>query len=285
MSADNAAQARQASIGDCLCAARVRLPRREAELLVSHALEVPRSALYAFRERPVAPQAAMRCAAWVDRRTRGEPVAYILGRREFWGMDLEVSPAVLIPRPDTETLVAAALPHIDDGTEVLDLGTGCGAVALAIAAERPAARITATDIDSHCVALCRRNAARLGLPVQTAVADGLERFPGGLDAIVSNPPYVAQDDPHLRVGDLRYEPRHALVGGPSGIEFIERLVREAPDHLRPGGWLCIEHGWDQSAVVRALYLAAGFRRVRGHRDLEDRPRVMVGQRPSEGRQQ
>lgn len=284
MLADSAAQARQASIGDCLCAARARLPRREADLLVGHALEVPRSALYAFVERLVASAAAERCAAWVDRRARGEPVPYILGRREFWGMELEVSPAALIPRPDTETLVAAVLPHIRDGMEVLDVGTGCGAVALAIAAERPAARVTATDIDPQCVALCRRNAARLGLRLNTAVADGLEGLPRSFDMIVSNPPYVADDDPHLRVGDLRCEPRRALVGGPDGLDFIARLVREAPDRLRPGGWLCIEHGWDQSLAVRELCLAAGLRHVRGHRDIEDRPRVMVGQRPSDQEQ-
>ena len=273
MPADAAVAARQASIDDCLRAARARLPRREADLLVSRALDVPRSALYAFAERPVAADAEARCADWVARRARGEPVAYILGRREFWGIELEVTPAALIPRPDTETLVAAALPRIEGGMDVLDVGTGSGAVALAIAAERPAARVTATDIDPQCIALCNRNAVRLGLPLRTVVADG---FAGRFDVMVSNPPYVAEDDPHLRRGDLRYEPRRALVGGADGLDFIARLIREAPSRMNPGGWLCIEHGWDQAEPVRALFLAVRFHDVRGFQDIANRPRVMIG---------
>lgn len=264
------------TIGACAAYARQRLGRKEADLLACGALAVSRSCLFAFGERPVPAARARQLGSWVRRRLAGEPVAYILGRRDFWGLELEVTPAALIPRPDTETLVAAALPHVDAGSRVLDLGTGCGAVALAIAAERPGAEVLATDIDQRCVALCRRNAERLGLRVAARVADGFAGLGGGFDVVASNPPYVAEQDRHLAEGDLRFEPRLALVGGTLGLDCIAALVREAPAHLRPGGWLCVEHGWDQHVAVAALFREAGFDRVQLHRDLERRPRVTVG---------
>ena len=265
------------TLRECVVYARRRLPRYEAELLVSTSLDVPRNHLYAFDERAVDPAAFARMAKTVARRQDGEPVAYILGERGFWNLDLEVTPQVLIPRSDTETLVAAALPLIAAGARVLDIGTGCGAVALAIAAERPQASVTATDVDPACIALCRRNAKRLGLSVATRVADCFNGIGGRFDVIVSNPPYVDDDDPRLDEGDLRFEPSRALRGGPNGgLDIIARLVREAPDHLLPGGWLCLEHGYDQEDALARAFRAHGFRRIRCHRDIENRPRVTVG---------
>lgn len=265
------------TLRECVVFARRRLPRYEADLLVSTSLGVPRNHLYAFDERAVDPAAFARMTETVARRQEGEPVAYILGMRGFWNLDLEVTPDVLIPRPDTETLVVAALPLIAPGARVLDIGTGSGAIALAIASERPEASVMATDVDPACIAACRRNAKRLGLPVATKVADCFEGVDRRFDVIVSNPPYVDDDDPRLEEGDLRFEPRRALRGGPNGgLDIIARLVREAPDYLLPGGWLCLEHGDDQERALGQVFRAHGFRRVRCHRDIENRPRVTVG---------
>lgn len=274
-----------ATIAACVAHARERLPRGEADLLASASLGVPRAHLYAFGERMVEPASSERLTAYVARRQIGEPVAYILRERGFWGLDLEVTPDVLIPRPETETLVAASLGRIGEHSRVLDLGTGCGAVALAVAAERPGATVVATDIDPACIALCRRNSDRLGLPVETRLADLFEGLSGCFDAIVSNPPYVDDDDPHLQRGDVRFEPRSALLGGAGGgLDHIARLVREAPDHLFPGGWLCVEHGHDQGETVARLFEVRGFRQIQGLRDYGDRPRVTVG-RWSTGRRE
>ena len=265
------------TLGRCVARARQRLPRYEAELLVSCSLGVPRSHLYAFEERRVGQDALRRFAEYIERRCRGEPVAYILGQRGFRGLDLVVTPDVLIPRPDTETLVEAALPLIGRKARVLDLGTGSGAIALAIAAERPQATVTATDIDPACIALCRHNAARLGLAVETLLADRFDGVAGSFDVIVSNPPYVDADDPHLDRGDVRFEPRRALVGGSNGgLDFMAGLVRAAPARLAACGWLCVEHGRDQEAAVGRLFAESAFGDIRCHRDIEGRPRVTVG---------
>ena len=279
-------EARPPTIGDCVEFARHRLPRLEADVLTAYALSVPRSNLYAFQERPVTQSAGARVTGWVERRASGEPVAYILGEREFWGLALEITPNALIPRPDTETLVAAALERIGPGARVADLGTGCGAIALAIASERPGARILATDIDPACAELCRRNAARLelaateaGAGVAVVAADLFDGIRDVFDVIVSNPPYVAANDPHLQRGDLRFEPRVALDGGECGLRVIERLIREAPAHLPGGGWLCIEHGCTQDHEVHDLFVAAGFDAIECFPDLESRPRATVGRMP------
>ena len=265
-----------ATIGDCVDHARRFLPRLEADILACHALGVSRSDLYGFPERQVAAGPRRRVADWVARRASGEPVAYILGKREFWGLELEVTPVALAPRPDTETLVEAALPHIAPTARVLDIGTGCGAVALAIASERPGARVFATDIDPACVELCRRNGRRLGLAVDVACADLFEGTEGRFDVVVSNPPYVATDAAHLAAGDLRFEPRKALVGGSDGLRTLARLISQAPDHLSDHGWLCVEHGHDQRTAVHDLFATAGFGAIGCHRDLADRPRATVG---------
>ena len=245
-------------------------------MLTCGALGVSRAALHGFAERAVERRLASRLERWVERRAAGEPVAYILGRRGFWTFDLEVSPDALIPRPDTETLVAAVLPLIEDGCRVLDVGTGSGAVALAIASEKPTAFVTATDLDPRCIALCRRNAVRLGVELRALVADCFEGLDGRFDLIVSNPPYVAADDPHLVRGDLRFEPRLALVGGGDGLGFLKRLIGEAPRHLLPGGWLAVEHGCAQGAAVGRLFHEHGFERVHTYADIEDRPRATTG---------
>lgn len=245
-------------------------------MLTCGALGVSRAALHGFAERTVERALASRLKRWVERRAAGEPVAYILGRRGFWTFDLEVSPSVLIPRPDTEALVAAVLPLIDDGCRVLDVGTGSGAVALAIASERPSASVTATDLDPRCIALCRRNAAHLGVELRTLVTDCFEGLEGRFDLIVSNPPYVAADDPHLAHGDLRFEPRLALVGGTDGLGFLRRLIAEAPGRLLPGGWLAVEHGCVQGMAVRRLFREHGFVSVCTYADIESRPRATIG---------
>lgn len=273
------------TIGDCVSLARHRLPRFEADVLTAYALAVSRSDLYAFEERPVTRTVGARAAEWVARRAGGEPVAYILGEREFWGLRLKVTPDALIPRPETETLVGAALARTGADARVADLGTGCGAIALAVASERPDARILATDIDLACADLCRRNATRLrlaatqaGTGVVVVAADLFDGLGGEFDVIASNPPYVATGDAHLHRGDLRFEPRLALDGGAGGLRVIERLIREAPEHLADGGWLCIEHGCMQGPMVRNLFVAAGFAAIECFVDLERRPRVTVGQK-------
>lgn len=267
------------TLGACAAYARHRLPRLEADLLVRQAAGVPRAHLYAFRERSMRPAASAVVRDWIARREAGEPVAYILGEREFWGLNLEVAPGAMIPRPDTETLVAAALPLVKANAKVLDVGTGCGAVALAIASERPLADIVATDIDADCVALARRNAERCGVAVRTRLADGFAGMAERFDVIVSNPPYVAAADPHLERGDLRFEPQRALVGGATGLEFLTRLVAEAPAHLERRGWLAVEHGHDQERAVAGLFRRAGFAQVETRRDLAGHPRVTLGRQP------
>ena len=267
------------TLGACAAYARHRLPRLEADLLVRRAARVPRTHLYAFEERRVDAAGGAAVRGWVARRAAGEPLAYILGERGFWGLDLEVAPCAMIPRPDTETLVSAALPLVGANANVLDLGTGCGAVALAIASERPAAGVVATDIDPQCVALAKRNARRHGLAVRVRLADGFAGARERQHVIVSNPPYVAASDPHLRRGDPRFEPRRALVAGATGLEFLARLAAGAPAHLEAGGWLAVEHGCRQGPAVAALFRQAGFEQVETRRDIEGRPRVTLGRKP------
>lgn len=253
--------------------------RREAELLLGHALGRDRAWLYAHADDPVSGDDAERFRAFVARRCEGEPLAYITGRREFWSLDLGVSPDVLIPRPETELLVELALARIgaDAAIEVADLGTGSGAVALAIARERPLARIVATDASAAALAIARTNAQRLGLG-QVRFVEGNWLDPLGqqrFDLVVSNPPYIAEADAHLERGDLRFEPRSALASGGDGLDAIRAIVTAAPRHLHDGGWLLLEHGHEQGAAVRALLAAAGFHDVATTADLERRDRVSM----------
>jgi release factor glutamine methyltransferase len=264
-----------------LLAATQRLGERiDAEILLLHVLGKPRSWLIAHADDVLDMDVQTAYASLVERRVAGEPVAYIIGRRGFWSFELEVTPATLIPRPETELLVELALarlPH-EPGAAVADLGTGSGAIALAIAHERPHARVVATDASVDAIAVAQRNAQRLTISnVTFTQGDWLtpladQRF----SLIVSNPPYIEAADPHLGQGDLRFEPADALASGSDGLDAIRHIVDAAREHLEVGGWLLFEHGWNQGELARALLLAAGYTEVMTVQDLEHRDRVSGG---------
>lgn len=258
-------------------------PRREARLLLGRAAGIRTTEMLAFPERDVPGEAAARFREWIDRRSRHEPVAHLIGERGFRGLDLVVTSRTLIPRPDTECLVDAALePFPEQGIRTVDLGTGTGAIALALAQERPHWSVTATERDDGALHVARRNSERLGLPIRFLQGSWFDALPAGerFTLIVSNPPYVASDDPHLDAGDLPWEPHAALVSGPDGLDDIRHLVRHAPHHLEQGGWLMLEHGHDQGETVRSLFAEAGFSDVETRRDLGGRERVTRGRMDS-----
>jgi release factor glutamine methyltransferase len=254
----------------------------DARVLLGHVLDRDRAWLAAHADDALARMDADAFFALAKRRRDGEPVAYLVGRREFWGLSLRVNGAVLIPRPETEALVEALLERLpaDRPLRVLDLGTGSGAIALALARERPLAHVLATDASRDALDVARDNAGRLGLDrVTFARADWYDGLPPGtFDAIASNPPYVADGDPHLQEGDVRFEPRGALVAGSDGLSALRTIVAGAPARLVPGGVLAVEHGHDQSARVVRLFEAAGFAAVTARRDLAGIPRVVAGTR-------
>lgn len=260
--------------------------RHEAELLLLHVLDRPRSWLFAHATDPLAANDQAAFEALLARRVAGEPVAYLTGRRGFWTLDLEVDPATLIPRPETELLVELALERLppDQSLQLADLGTGSGAIALALASERPQAQVLATDASPGALAVAARNAARHDLRNVRFAEGGHDWYAplqgARFDLIASNPPYIASDDPHLELGDLRFEPATALASGPDGLDDIRRIVDGGQAHLRPEGWLLIEHGWDQGAAIRALFDAAGFVEVQTAQDLEQRDRITLGRRPA-----
>lgn len=276
-----------ASVRALLAATAVRLPgseaMREAELLVAHALGRDRAWLHAHATDAVAIAQVERVDEAAQRRARGEPVAYIIGRRGFWTLDLAVTPDVLIPRPETELLVECALARTpaDAAIDLVDLGTGSGAVALAIAKERPRARVLATDASRAALAVARGNAQRLRLPnVEFAAGDWFDAIGNRtFDLIVSNPPYIAAGDPHLGRGDLRFEPAAALSSGADGLDAIRAIVRGASARLAAGGWLLLEHGFDQGDAVRELLARGGLIDIATMRDLEGRERVSAGRKP------
>ncbi|MBE5270400.1 peptide chain release factor N(5)-glutamine methyltransferase [Stenotrophomonas sp. B2] len=260
--------------------------RHEAELLLLHVLERPRSWLFAHATDPLPATAQAAFEALLARRAAGEPVAYLTGRRGFWTLDLRVDAATLIPRPETELLVELALERLpsDRPLSVADLGTGSGAIALALASERPLAQVLATDASPGALAMAARNAAHHELR-NVRFAEGGQDWYAPLQGarfalIASNPPYIASEDPHLQQGDLRFEPASALASGLDGLDDIRRIVAGAPEHLQPAGWLLIEHGWDQGAAIRTLFDAAGFADVQTQQDLEQRDRVTLGRRPA-----
>lgn len=257
-------------------------PRLDAEILLAHVLAKPRSYLHAWPERRVGEADARRFARLLDRRLAGEPVAYLIRRREFWSLELAVSPATLIPRPETERLVELALARLpaDRAVRVADLGAGSGAIALAIAWERPRAQVVATDISAGALAVAAANARRLGITnVVLRQGDWCAALAGErFDAILANPPYIPADDPRLATGGLAWEPRSALAADGDGLGAIRTIAAQAAAHLHPGGWLLVEHGWDQSEQVAGLLRAGGFTAVTGYRDLAGHLRVCGGRR-------
>ncbi len=253
----------------------------EAKALLGFVLDKPQSYLYAWPERTLGAEALKIYAALVRRRAAGEPLAYITGCREFWSLDLDVNPATLIPRPETELLVERALRHIPAHRtwKIADLGTGSGAVALAIASERPHCRIVATDISCEALEVTRQNVHRLALSnIELVGGDWYEplRHSDRFQMIVSNPPYVASGDPHLARGDLAWEPATALRAGTDGLDAIKTIAQQASEHLDSPGWLLLEHGFDQGPEVRKILRRAGFHKIRTHLDLAGLERVTEG---------
>lgn len=262
--------------------ARSGLVPVDAQVLLAHVLGVDRAWLIGHATDELPRASAEAFFALAKRRRDGEPVAYLTGRREFYGLDLAVTPAVLIPRPETETLVEVLLERLpaDRATRVADLGTGSGAIALALAAHRPLAKVVATDASEAALDVARGNAARHRLTnVSFCAGDWFDALPDDappFDAIAANPPYVAEDDPHMARGDLPREPAHALTPGGDGLDALRTIIALAPARLVPGGWLAVEHGHDQSDEVRTLFAEAGFDAIAIRRDLAGIPRVVAG---------
>ncbi|WP_297120624.1 peptide chain release factor N(5)-glutamine methyltransferase [uncultured Enterobacter sp.] len=255
-------------------------PKRDAEILLEHVTGKARTYLLAFGETALGPEQEALLEALLARRKNGEPVAHLVGEREFWSLPLYVSAATLIPRPDTECLVEQALARLPAvACDILDLGTGTGAIALALASERPDCAVTAVDVMPDAVALAQRNVERLGLNnvtvLQSSWFSALENR--AFATIVSNPPYIDERDPHLAQGDVRFEPLTALVAGNEGLADIEHIVTSSRQHLLPGGWLLVEHGWTQGEAVRALFARAGYSAVETCRDYGGNERLTLGQ--------
>ncbi|WP_433886140.1 peptide chain release factor N(5)-glutamine methyltransferase [Pseudomonas vranovensis] len=253
--------------------------RLDIELLLAAAIGKSRSYLHTWPERIVSSEAALTFADYLQRRRAGEPVAYILGQQGFWNLDLEVAPHTLIPRPETELLVETALQLLPaSAVKLLDLGTGTGAIALALASERPLWQVTAVDRVLEAVALAERNRQRLQLNnVNVRSSHWFDALAGErFDLIISNPPYIAAADPHLVAGDVRFEPSSALVSGEDGLDDLRCIVSQAPAHLLPAGWLLLEHGYDQAAAVRELLARHDFEQIESRLDLNGHERITLG---------
>ncbi|MDI1258243.1 peptide chain release factor N(5)-glutamine methyltransferase [Aquabacterium sp.] len=258
-------------------ARQLGVDRLDAQILLSTVLQRPRSWLLAHDQDALPPEQADQFMAWAQRRAQGEPLAYLLGDKEFYGLTLRVSPDVLIPRPDTETLVDWALELIptEPGFRVLDLGTGSGAIALALQHQRPQARVTAVDASPAALAIAQANARQLALPVDNLQGSWFEPVAARqFDLIVSNPPYIAENDHHLQA--LAFEPKRALTSGVDGLDDLRLIISNAPSHLTAGGWLLMEHGHDQAAAVSLLLEARGFSQISTRHDLGGNPRCTGG---------
>ncbi|MBU1691283.1 MAG: peptide chain release factor N(5)-glutamine methyltransferase [Gammaproteobacteria bacterium] len=257
-----------------------RESRLEAQILLCHALQQPRSWLAAHDRDPLLPEQAAAFAALLQRRLQGEPIAYILCEREFYSLAFKVTPAVLIPRPETELLVELALERLpaDDSVRVLDLGTGSGAVAVTLALHRSLAEVIAVDQSATALEVARENSQRLGADNLSLIqSDWYSALNGEkFNLIVSNPPYIAAADPHLTQGDVRFEPVSALASGEDGLDDIRTIIQGAAAHLKPNGWLLFEHGYDQATACRKLLAQAGFKQVASSADLAGIERVSYG---------
>lgn len=276
------------SVSDALHTATMLLsrisssPRLEAELLLEYVTGLSRTNFRAMPERELPANAGWSFQQLVKRRSQGEPVAYIRQQQEFWSLLLEVSPAVLIPRPETELVVERALTHIDKSraARIADLGTGSGAIAVAIASERSSATVVAVDASKEALEIASRNIGRMQL-TNVSLLHGSWFAPLAgrrFDLIAANPPYIGQDDPDLAPDVRRHEPTMALISGLTGFEALDLIIREAPMHLESGGWLVMEHGWKQAEAIRQRLVSQGFVHVRSHADLAGHERVTEGQR-------
>lgn len=258
-------------------------PVLDAELLLAHALDKNRTYLIAFSETIPTPQQQQAFDSLIKRRLEGEPVAHLLGQREFWSLNLSVDKHTLIPRPDTELLVEFILEQFPgDQLKLADLGTGSGAIALALASEKPRWQITATDQSDQALAVAKQNASALQLDqVQFRSGSWFDALnENDFDIIVSNPPYIPANDPHLATGDVRFEPASALVAGEEGLDDIGLLIKRAPGYLQSKGWLILEHGYDQQAAVKKLFESAGYRQITQRNDYGNNPRMSAAQRPA-----
>lgn len=265
--------------GRARCADISATPKLDAELLLAHSIGKTRSYLYSWPEQQLTRNDWQQFQSLITRRLEPTPVAYLLGEREFFSLSLKTSPAALVPRPETELLVETTLAVYSSqpGTDLLELGTGTGAIAIALKVECPAISIVATDISSHCLELAQLNADRHALRIDWIRSDWFSEIDRRFDLIVSNPPYIPATDPALEQGDLPAEPRIALSPGPTGLEALEVIIAESPNYLKPGGYLLLEHGFDQESEVACLMREHGFINIDCKTDLNGLPRVSLGQ--------
>lgn len=257
-------------------------PKLDAELLLSHISGLNRTSFRAWPEREVTAEQAEQFFALVAERVEGKPIAYLLGQQEFWSLPLRVSTSTLIPRPDTECLVETALSlELSETATVLDLGTGTGAIALALASEKPSWQITASDRVAEAVELARENSQNLNLSITVVQSNWFEDIPAAtFDLLISNPPYIPASDRHLGEGDVRFEPSSALIAGDDGLDDIRLLVTQGLDWLNDGGWMMLEHGYDQGEAVRELFACAGWRNIETRKDYGGNDRMTLARKPA-----
>jgi len=256
--------------------------RLDSQVLLTYALNVSRTWLFTWPDKTLDGATLTAFNALIEERKSGTPIAYITGYRDFWSLRLKITPDTLIPRADTELLVETALTlkNVEKPCDVIDLGTGTGAIALSLANECPSWRITATDINPKTLSVAKENAKALDLNVSFKASAWFDDIKERFDLVISNPPYIESDDPHLQQGDLRFEPAGALASGDDGLDDIRLLVQQALKHLNKDGYLLLEHGYQQAEAVRTLMADAGYIDIETHQDIEDRDRVTLGKIPT-----